>query len=102
MDPIRLRLALGLAVIAALALLLRESRLAPHNPGATALAGNSRVNAAAVDPGAKITDPVVCAPADALPTQSFESRVAALHQRTDALAKTAAFTDWLTQWRRAD
>ena len=47
------------------------------------------------------TDPALCDPA--LGTGgTAEQKLAALNARRDALAKVRAFTDWLTEWRRAD
>ncbi len=47
-------------------------------------------------------DPAICTPDNTPPDVKTARALAARSQRTAALAKTTAFTDWLTAWRRAD
>src|SRR5687767_9568390 len=53
-------------------------------------------------PPAVATDPTACGPADQPVGSQFTSAVAARANREAALTKINAFTDWLTNWRRAD
>ena len=55
-----------------------------------------------IPPAAAAADPVACVTPGATPTSSFADAVAAKTARAAALAATAAFAHWLTDFRRAD
>ncbi len=48
------------------------------------------------------TDPALCLPAGVSPGEKIANAIAARARRDDALTKTAAFSAWLTDWRRAE
>src|SRR5437899_9029523 len=98
MHSTRLRLVVAsLALIAALCFALKQpfTRPLPSEAGRTTARSVTPTSAAA-------TDPTACLPPGAEPGEKFAQAVAARAARADALAKVAAFTDWLTDWRRSD
>ncbi|MSU48169.1 MAG: PKD domain-containing protein [Opitutus sp.] len=62
----------------------------------------AQIESAARDGGTVASDPAVCAPTGIAPGEKIANALAARAQRADALAKTSAFTAWLTDWHRAD
>ena len=103
MKPTPLRRVGALLVLAAA--LVALSRLAPETtrPATgtpTPKSRNAAPVAALATPASPI-DPAICAPTGAVPGPTFAGSLAARAQREEALARTAAFTHWLTDWRRA-
>lgn len=99
MTPVfRLRLVAALFVFSVLALLALRFR---PGPPASATVG-AAPSPGSVNPTAPGTDPAACVTPGAAPTSSFAAAVAAKTARDAALAATAAFEQWLTDFRRAD
>ena len=70
---------------------------------ATAIASRTAGNKAAGLAGsASSTDPAACLPDGTPAGATFANAVAARARREEALARTAEFGAWLTDWRRAD
>jgi hypothetical protein len=86
----------SLLLVATLVVAFRHSA----RPAAAARGVVRSANAAAA--AAAPLDPAACLPSGTAPGEKFADAVAAQRARAVALAKTRAFEDWLTAWRRAD
>jgi hypothetical protein len=94
-----LRTCLVATAIALICASLFTSRTFVDRRAATAASAPALAADRAPAPG---TDPGVCAPEGTTVSAEFVAVRAARAEREQALARTAAFTDWLTAWRRAD